>query len=38
MQGDCDFDAECQDDLVCGDDNCGSGFPDTSFDCCAFGK
>jgi len=33
-QGDCDFDAECQSALVCGNDNCGSDFPDSSYDCC----
>ena len=33
-QGDCDFDAECQGALVCGNDNCGSDFPDSSYDCC----
>ena len=33
-QGDCDFDFECQYDLICGDDNCNSGFPDTAYDCC----
>ena len=37
MQGDCDFNAECQEGLVCGDDNCGSGF-DESYDCCHNGK
>ena len=33
MQGDCDHDYECQDGLICGDDNC-PGFPDDAFDCC----
>ena len=33
-QGDCDIDAECQGALICGNDNCGSDFPDSSFDCC----
>ena len=33
MQGDCDFNAECQEGLVCGNDNCGSGFAE-SYDCC----
>ena len=32
-QGDCDFDHECQSGLVCGEDNCDSGFPGT-YDCC----
>ena len=33
MQGDCDHDYECQDGLICGDDNC-PGFPDDGYDCC----
>ena len=32
--GDCDFDNQCQDGLVCGDDNCNNGFGDTAYDCC----
>ena len=33
-QGDCDFDYECQDGLICGSENCGSGFPNSDYDCC----
>ena len=34
MEGDCDFDYECQDGLICGIDNCKGGFPDDAYDCC----
>ena len=33
-QGDCDHDAECEEGLVCGSDNCGNEFSWTSADCC----
>ena len=33
-QGDCDHDAECEDDLVCGNNNCGDEFSWNSADCC----
>ena len=32
-QGDCDFNSQCQDGVVCGTDNCGADFP-PGFDCC----
>ena len=32
-EGDCDSDSECMDGLVCGNNNCPAGAPD-SFDCC----
>ena len=33
-QGDCDNDSDCKHGLKCGTDNCPSGFPNKSFDCC----
>ena len=33
-EGDCDYDSHCEGGLVCGNDNCPSGFPDSSYDCC----
>ena len=33
-EGDCDIDSHCEGGLVCGTDNCPSGFPDSSYDCC----
>lgn len=35
-EGDCDKDSECEDDLVCGRDNCGKPFPSEA-DCCVKG-
>ena len=34
MEGDCDHDHECAGSLICGTDNCGSGYPGI-WDCCA---
>ena len=39
-QGDCDHDEECDEDLVCGDDNCQQDFSDRAHeetDCCIQG-
>ena len=34
-QGDCDYDAECSDELVCGLNNCPESLGhDAEFDCC----
>ena len=33
-EGDCDLDDDCQEGLICGVDNCDSGFPGTEYDCC----
>ena len=33
-QGDCDSDNDCDGDLICGTDNCGSSFTSSSTDCC----
>ena len=33
-QGDCDKDSDCKSGLKCGTDNCPTGFPDKSYDCC----
>ena len=35
-QGDCDSDAECSGDFICGTDNC-IGFGDSTVDCCIDG-
>ena len=32
-EGDCRFNEQCEGNLVCGQDNCGPGFHNTS-DCC----
>ena len=33
-EGDCDSDSDCESGLVCGTDNCPSGFPSSAYDCC----
>ena len=33
-EGDCDTDSDCESGLVCGTDNCPSGFPSSAYDCC----
>ena len=33
-QGDCDVDSECAGSLICGTNNCPSGFYYSGFDCC----
>ena len=35
-EGDCDYDQDCADGLICGTDNCPSDFPATA-DCCVKG-
>ena len=32
--GDCDSDSQCEEGLKCGLDNCGTGFPTPTYDCC----
>ena len=32
-EGDCDTDSQCKDGLRCGIDNCGDGWPDSTWDC-----
>lgn len=34
-EGDCDTDSQCKDGLRCGMDNCGDGWPDSTWDCCS---
>ena len=39
-EGDCDTDADCAGNLICGFDNCnamGLGFPNDQYDCCVAG-
>ena len=33
-EGDCDTDSDCLGELVCGTNNCPSGFPASEYDCC----
>ena len=35
-EGDCDKDADCQDGLKCGVDNCKIGYSNVGYDCCYF--
>ena len=37
-EGDCDHDSECTGSLICGSNNCGSGWSNAEFDCCREGK
>ena len=36
-QGDCDYDSECADDLICGEQNC-YGWGNLGYDCCEKGN